>query len=132
MCYNESLQSTAPAMLTTPRSATPEVSPMRRQPIMIPCVCQGCGRTFLAKDFDVRRGRGHFCAPACYNSYRNRGTPDRFWSHVDTSGDCWVWKGVCTSSGYGVFRTENGQRILAHRFTWEQVNGPIPSDKVVI
>ena len=49
----------------------------------------------------------------------------RFWSHVDKNGDCWVWTGAAQSSGYGQFAVTSGHPVLAHRFSYEIVNGPI-------
>lgn len=53
-------------------------------------------------------------------------TPEqRFWDHVDTSGDCWIVTSAPNNSGYG--RTwKNGRRILAHRWAYEFIVGPIP------
>lgn len=48
---------------------------------------------------------------------------ERFWSKVDTTGECWVWTGNRnTSSGFGMARTEHG-RMLAHRVSWELTHG---------
>ena len=58
---------------------------------------------------------------------------DRFWDKVDKTGDCWEWT-ACTrseKSPYGVFWFE-GKNVAAHRFAWEQVNGPVPSGLFVI
>lgn len=38
---------------------------------------------------------------------------------------CAVWPGTKTTAGYGV-RTEAGKRVYAHRYAYEQANGPIP------
>lgn len=49
---------------------------------------------------------------------------ERFWSKVDTSGECWQWTAALTN-GYGRFGI--GRKVvLAHRFAWELANGPIP------
>lgn len=52
---------------------------------------------------------------------------DRFWSKVDTSGDCWVWNGA-KDRGYGKFRLAGPVRrtVNAYRWAWEAVNGPVP------
>lgn len=53
----------------------------------------------------------------------------RFWSHVDASGDCWIWTGTLSPSGYGrFFWTENreARNGRAHRWVWEHLVGPIP------
>lgn len=46
---------------------------------------------------------------------------ERFWMKVDKSGECWVWVGSRDRKGYG---KANGG--LAHRFSYEFANGPIP------
>ena len=56
-------------------------------------------------------------------------TPEeRFWRHVDTTGDCWVWTGYVNPEGYGRFRArpETGM-VGSHRFAYEATNGPVPS-----
>lgn len=59
----------------------------------------------------------------------------RFWRKVDRDSDsngCWIWRGGCSSSGYGGFRL--GYRkpmVAAHRFAYELVHGPIPPGAVV-
>lgn len=50
----------------------------------------------------------------------------RFWSKVDTSGECWRWLGSKNSHGYGDLRI-GGIHKLAHRAAWEFENGTIPS-----
>ncbi len=57
-------------------------------------------------------------------------TEQRFWSHVRKGAKCWNWTagGV---DGYGRLRV--GRRmILAHRYSWELHNGPIPADMCVL
>ena len=67
-------------------------------------------------------------------------TRDRFWSHVETSGEgCWPWTGQISkrsskgkgSAGYGVFRVgsrSDGTRrsVKAHRWLYETVVGHVP------
>lgn len=50
---------------------------------------------------------------------------ERFWSKVDTSGDCWEWLAYRQPDGYGTFKL-NGSMRLAHRIAYELVKGPIP------
>jgi hypothetical protein len=51
-----------------------------------------------------------------------------FW--LDKSGDCWNWTGAKTAEVYGQawFR---GKSILAHRFAYETLVGPITEGSVV-
>ena len=54
----------------------------------------------------------------------------RFWEKVDKSGECWLWRGSISvkSLGYGVFHVGNHSTVIAHRYSWELANGPIPKD----
>lgn len=55
-----------------------------------------------------------------------------FWSHVDKSGDCWLWTGFCLQNGYGRFQY-NGTNVYAHRYAWAVANGcDIPDSSVQI
>ena len=52
----------------------------------------------------------------------------RFWSKVNYPGndrDCWEWLAYYNFCGYGQFFIAKGQKISAHRFSWEFYNGPI-------
>ncbi len=49
----------------------------------------------------------------------------RFWSKVEKTDGCWNWTGT-TNRGYGQFNINGGNRIYAHRFSYELTNGPIP------
>lgn len=51
---------------------------------------------------------------------------ERFWSKVDTSGDCWLWPFGKDRRGYGHTYSPQGKRVPAHRYAWELTNGPIP------
>lgn len=43
---------------------------------------------------------------------------DRFWSKVDKTDSCWLWKAAINSSGYGQFAVLN-RTVQAHRFARE-------------
>lgn len=55
---------------------------------------------------------------------------ERFWSKVDTRGDCWLWIATKLPKGYGLFRCQ-GKLHKAHRFVWELTYGEIP-DKLFV
>ncbi len=60
-----------------------------------------------------------------------RGTPEeRFWAKVDKSGDCWLWTGKPNQSGHAQFLI-NGKKVMAHRFAWKLLRGPIPDGLVL-
>jgi hypothetical protein len=71
--------------------------------------------------------------PYASRSAVGRGAPPsaRFWSKVDTSGDCWLWSAVTDRSGYGMF-TVSGRKILAHRFVWELTHGAPPPPNLLV
>jgi hypothetical protein len=48
----------------------------------------------------------------------------RFLSFVEVRGDCWLWDGAKTSSGYG-HHCWQGKHVRAHRVAYELFNGPI-------
>lgn len=56
---------------------------------------------------------------------------ERFWEKVDKSGDCWLWIGYTNPGGYGTFHTP-ATPVLAHRFAWVLVNGPIPGGSALL
>lgn len=55
---------------------------------------------------------------------RFKNQEERFWEKVDKSGDCWVWTGCLTSTGYGQFasrlKPEWGRK--AHRWAYFMAN----------
>lgn len=56
----------------------------------------------------------------------------RFWSHVDQSGDCWLWTRATNGVGYGRFAVTKGNIVSTHRFSWEVANGAIPEGQSVL
>lgn len=59
--------------------------------------------------------------------------PSRFWPLVDKSGDCWLWLGAKQAGGYGRFMLRSNPRelVLAHRYSYEQMVGPIEGDLTI-
>jgi len=63
---------------------------------------------------------------------------ERFWSYVEKSEGCWIWKG-CTQPdryGYGVFwlpksETAPARQVRVHRLAWTWAHGPVPRGKSV-
>ena len=55
----------------------------------------------------------------------------RFWAKVAQNGECWQWTAAVLSSGYGYFGVGDGKSILAHRFAYQHLVGPIPDGLVI-
>lgn len=49
---------------------------------------------------------------------------NRFWSKVERTDGCWLWKGKLNNSGYGSFY-ENHTVIGVHRFSYREFVGPL-------
>jgi hypothetical protein len=54
---------------------------------------------------------------------------ERFWSHVDKSGECWLWTGYRDEKGYG--RCGGMPENKAHRMAWFLAHGSVPSEQQV-
>lgn len=53
-----------------------------------------------------------------------------FWSHVDKSGECWVWT-ANRARGYGRVKVRR-LSVSAHRLAWVLAFGPIPDGLLVL
>jgi hypothetical protein len=56
---------------------------------------------------------------------------ERFWKKVIKSDGCWNWIGCRKKQGYGNIRVD-GKTVMAHRVSWEMVNGSIPDGLCVL
>ena len=58
---------------------------------------------------------------------------NRFWSKVDKTNSCWLWKAAKYRNGYGrfgvTFGPYNSPILRAHRISFELSKGRIPEDK---
>lgn len=65
----------------------------------------------------------------------------RFWAKVNkagpipaqgrVTGPCWQWTAGQNGQGYGAFHVTKSALVLAHRFSWELLRGPIPDGLVI-
>lgn len=62
-------------------------------------------------------------------------TPTVFWSKVEKTAGCWLWRGNKAKRGYGaveIARADNKRRrIGAHRYSFELAHGTIPNGLIV-
>ena len=84
--------------------------------------CPTCKREF------ERTSSGKTHARTCGRS------EEIFWSQVDKGSSnigCWLYRGTIGFEGYGYVNRgsrENRRQWQAHRFAWELLRGPIPSE----
>lgn len=74
---------------------------------------------------------GRFCSRLCANrgiSFKGMKRPrrqpaeERFWSKVEKSDGCWIWKAQRDKDGYGCFKA-GGKMYRAHRYAYELTYG---------
>lgn len=51
----------------------------------------------------------------------------RFFEKITESGDCWIWLGAVSNSGYGSFWSDNKSK-LAHRWSYSFFRGDLLGD----
>jgi hypothetical protein len=56
---------------------------------------------------------------------------ERFWSKVEKTDVCWIWKGWLNHHGYGMFDVAKGVKKFAHRIAYEICVGPIPEGMTI-
>jgi hypothetical protein len=92
----------------------------------VPRRCAACGIPFAIRPSVAGRGHGVFCSIACRVAAKRQPVADRFWSHVDRSGECWIWTASDTGV-YGQFHPTPARRVTAHRFAYELTHGCVPA-----
>lgn len=135
----------ASAVLGTPRGvATEGLVPMRhypntpQHPHMVnrierrSCTIEGCGdlavgRGLCRRHYDRWRRYGDPCAVGRVKKPKSipPTKEERFWTKVDKSGECWIWTGYVTRTGYGRCNRAFGNGY-AHRAAWEFAHGAVP------
>jgi hypothetical protein len=95
--------------------------------------CDQCGKEFWRTARKHGKPLRKFCSRACVRLKRHAESDGRFWEKVnkDGPGGCWLWTGYTQRFGHGTMGRGDGKggvkTILAHRYSWEIANGPIPA-----
>lgn len=88
------------------------------------CTFEDCGKPHMARGFCS----GHYRQQRKGQELRPLRTrltlEQRFWIKVRKTPECWLWT-ASISDGYGQIWVDGRLRI-AHRLSWEFINGPIP------
>lgn len=94
-----------------------------RPPSHVGCTVEGCkgkhnGHGLCAKHLHRLKKHGSTELKTIEERFHDSYIPEPM------SG-CWLWTGTSNTQGYGTFYA-NGRLHIAHRFSWELHNGPIP------
>lgn len=102
--------------------------------------CDNCGTPFKTRRSYILKARARgckpprFCSRECYSAQKpapktklNTAPPEvRFWSNVEKTERCWMWKGgTFKRSGYGRIMV-NSKSMVASRFSYELAYGSVP------
>lgn len=100
----------------------------------IDSICAHCGNYFKARTDAIKSGQGKYCSKKCSarGAHPRTDTTKRFWSKVDKTNHCWLWREAISTKGYGMFCLYHGKRVYSHRFSFETVNGPTPENLFVL
>lgn len=95
------------------------------------CDC-GCGQPTLLANQTYTRAGWVKDQPVRFIKYHARQpvrpAAERFWEKVAITPGCWLYLGYVGDDGYGRFGSggRKGRTIVAHRFAYELLVGPIP------
>lgn len=101
------------------------------------CKVSGCAGTLEASGFCNKHYlRFKKFGDPNYGNRNHAPAIERFWRFVEKRGekDCWIFKsGRADGSGYGHFQPggKGTNSVVAHRWLYEQINGPIPDGLLV-
>lgn len=99
------------------------------------CSEAGCERPHVARGFCHLHYRRflHAGGDRVVNPTRHYGLADdeRFWVYVQKGPRCWEWTGYKNAKGYGIINLR-GERVMAHRMSYEMAGGSIPDGLYVL
>jgi HNH endonuclease len=86
-----------------------------------------CGNTHFSTTESITRTEKSTQSCGCLHREVVNNTIDDFYARIGKKEpeECWEWQGDINGGGYGQFSL-GGKRVIAHRFVWELINGPIP------
>jgi hypothetical protein len=96
--------------------------------------CPQCHTVFKVYPSEVAKGWDKYCSWSCFNLGRKANPEQRFWKHVDRSGEpdaCWPWIGGTSHNGYGRFWLD-GHTVPASHYAYEIGIGPVPPGMLVL
>lgn len=99
------------------------------------CTIQACGRPVVARGWcSVHYSRWRVAGDPNATKLIVRNDPVRFWSKVEFTPQCWLWRGYTMPDGYGRFQARvdgSPAMVLVHRWAFEFCVGQIPDDLTI-
>jgi hypothetical protein len=100
-------------------------------PVRRMCSVEGCDRPYKARGWCRTHYARWLAGTDVLRPIRYlHDDPARWWSAVQrgSEGECWLWVGGVTPSGYGHFVWMQGHRrsSTAHRYGYQLLVGPVP------
>ncbi len=86
------------------------------------CSVEECSNPHAAKSYC----RAHYERVKASGRTDLRTAEERFWSRVERSETCWIWRGATATNGYGRFVAGNVHHPV-HRFAWQAIRGDLPA-----
>jgi len=116
-----------PSKATSARFCSWECKNTHHGPPPIVKHCKQCDVAFTSHVSKQKQ----FCSNACRHQALTIDSVSRFWSYVEKTTSCWLWKGPL-NFGYGRFNPTHSKAIAAHRFSYQLHYGPIPPEGCVL
>lgn len=92
----------------------------------IRCKIPGCGVKMHCREYCARHYKLFLRRGILPRKFITGDDTKRFWSKVEKTDTCWLWRGFTTKKGYGHFALGRGYK-QAHRHSYELLVGKIPS-----
>lgn len=90
------------------------------------CIAEGCSNAVRARGLCPKHyGRLLRWGSVEDRPRASRPLSERFWSKVEKTDSCWLWRGAAAGGGYGHLLVD-GRFVQAHRYAYETLIGPIP------
>ena len=102
------------------------------------CSIDGCSRPHVARGWchtHYARWKHHGSPHIISHARHSGSSEERFWAKVNKAGSipihapelgpCWEWQASTTTSGYGTFHKDTESHAVAHRISWEFINGAL-------
>lgn len=89
----------------------------------IRCIVESCKRGRFSGDLCASHYEQKRKGKSFTHLIRSLTAEERFWRYVNKTNTCWLWTKYKDIKGYGKFRVNKDILVVAHRYSFELVNG---------